>query len=642
MIRMKRILIANRGEIACRVARSAHAAGYETVAVFSDADRGARHTLVADEAVHLGGAVAAESYLASARLIEAAARTGCDAVHPGYGFLAENAGFAEACAQAGLTFIGPPPEAIRLMGNKRQAKLRMEAAGVPVVPGYSGGAQDAAALLAEARRLGPPLMIKASAGGGGRGLRRVDDLAQLEAALAAARSEAHSAFGDGELILERAVDAPRHVEIQVFADRHGHVLHLGERDCSVQRRHQKVVEESPSPAVTDDLRARMGAAAVAAARAIGYVGAGTVEMLLDASGAFYFMEMNTRLQVEHPVTELVTGLDLVAWQLDVAAGRPLPITQDDLRMQGHAIEARLYAEDPYRGFLPQVGRVGALVWPQGVRVDHGLVEGQAVTAYYDAMVAKLVAHGRDREEARRRLVRALEETVVGGLVTNQGYLLQILEHDAFAAGDVTTDFVARHLHAAQPAVADAGVWALAAALFAGAEGEDYWRSTGVNLVPVRLACGEVEARCTVAPGPAGFAVTRGNVTTQVAFTREGDRVRFEVHGVVRSATALGAGDELALHLRGARHVSVRLPHSDKVKADEGADHVKAPMAGRVVAAAAVAGRAVTKGEVLVVLEAMKMQLELTAPRDGVVAVVHVREGDQVDSKQTLVELEGES
>jgi geranyl-CoA carboxylase alpha subunit len=639
---MKRILIANRGEIACRVARSAHAAGYETVAVFSDADRGARHTRVADQAVHIGGAVAAASYLDAAKLVATALRAGCDAVHPGYGFLAENAAFAEACVQAGLTFIGPPPEAIRLMGNKRQAKLRMAEAGVPVVPGYSGGAQDVPALAAEARRLGPPLMIKASAGGGGRGLRRVDDLAQVEAALAAARAEAESAFGDGELILERAVDGPRHVEIQVFADQHGHVLHLGERDCSVQRRHQKVVEEAPSPAVTPALRAAMGAAAVAAARAIGYVGAGTVELLLDASGAFYFMEMNTRLQVEHPVTELVTGLDLVTWQLDVAAGRPLPITQTDLRLDGHAMEVRLYAEDPYHGFLPQVGRVTRLCWPAGVRVDHGLVEGQAVTAFYDAMVAKVVAHGRDRDEARRRLARALRETVVGGLVTNQGYLLQILEHPAFAAGEATTDFVARHLGAAQPAAPDAGLWALAAALFTQAEGTDPWRSTGLNVSPVRLASGEAEARCQVAAEASGFVVTRDGVATRVAMARDGEQVRFEVEGVVRQAVVLGAGDVLELHLAGQRHVFERRPYSDKAKVDEGASHVRAPMAGRVVSVAAAAGQAVQRGAVLVVLEAMKMQLELSAARDGVVAAVYVAAGDQVDNKQPLVDLEEES
>ncbi|MCB9649238.1 MAG: ATP-grasp domain-containing protein [Deltaproteobacteria bacterium] len=640
---MKRILIANRGEIACRVARSAHAAGYETVAVFSDADRGARHTQVADVAVHIGPSVASSSYLDVSRLLEAAAKTGCDAVHPGYGFLAENAGFAEACAQAGLTFIGPPPSAIRAMGNKRQAKILMAEAGVPVVPGYSGGAQDVEVLLAEARRLGPPLMIKASAGGGGRGLRRVDDLEQVEAALVAARSEAESAFGDGELILERRLITPRHVEIQVFADTHGNVIHLGERDCSVQRRHQKVVEEAPSPAVQADLRARMGAAAVAAARAIGYVGAGTVEMLLDETwGAFYFMEMNTRLQVEHPVTELVTGLDLVAWQLDVAAGRPLPMTQDDLRMDGHAIEVRLYAEDPYNGFLPQVGRVGRLIWPEGVRVDHGLVEGQAITAFYDAMVAKLVAHGRDREEARRRLVRALGETVVGGLVTNQAYLMQILAHPVFAAGAATTAFVAEHMAERGAPAPDASQWALAAALFVGRAGVDHWRSTGVSVSPVRLACGEVDARFSVVATTEGYAVARDGATTQLAIQRDDEVVRYEVDGVVRRAHALWSDDTLELFEGGARLVFERRPHSDKARVDEGADHVKAPMAGRVISVSAARGAAVRKGQLLVVLEAMKMQLELCAARDGVVAAVHVQAGDQVDNKQTLVDLEGES
>jgi geranyl-CoA carboxylase alpha subunit len=393
-----KILIANRGEIACRVARTAHALGYRTVAVFSDADAGAPHVLACDEAVALGGSLVGESYLAVEKLLSAARASGADAVHPGYGFLSENAGFAQACADAGLVFIGPPPSAIDAMGNKAAAKRRMIEAGVPCVPGYQGADQSDATLIAEATKIGLPVMVKAAAGGGGRGMRLVHDSGELAEAIVGARNEAQNAFGSGELILEKAVIDARHVEIQVFADAYGNVIHLGERDCSVQRRHQKVIEEAPSPAVYGALRQRMGAAAVAAARAIGYRGAGTVEFLLGADGAFYFLEMNTRLQVEHPVTEMITGQDLVAWQLRVAAGEKLPLSQDDVQLDGHAIEVRLYAEDPYAGFLPQTGTVAA--WRPaegpGLRTDHGMRDGQAISAFYDPMIAKVIAHGATR------------------------------------------------------------------------------------------------------------------------------------------------------------------------------------------------------------------------------------------------------
>ncbi|MBT7667423.1 MAG: ATP-grasp domain-containing protein, partial [Rhodospirillaceae bacterium] len=394
-----KVLIANRGEIACRIMRTSHAMGYRTVAVYSEADGDAPHVQLADQAVCIGPAPVAESYLNVSAILAAAARTGADAVHPGYGFLAENAAFAQACADAGLTFIGPSPKAIDLMGNKRLAKLRMADADVPCVPGYSGADQDDGVLTAEGESIGFPLMVKAASGGGGRGMRLVENAADLPAAITGARSEAENAFGSGELILEKAVIEPRHVEIQVFADSRGNCVHLGERDCSIQRRHQKVVEEAPSPAVGPELRAAMGAAAVAAAQAINYQGAGTVEFLLGADGSFFFLEMNTRLQVEHPVTEMITGLDLVEWQLRVAAGEPLPLDQNGITYDGHAIEVRLYAEDPYADFLPQTGTVVAWRPSPDVRVDTGIVEGQEISPFYDPMVAKVIAHGGDREEA---------------------------------------------------------------------------------------------------------------------------------------------------------------------------------------------------------------------------------------------------
>ncbi|MBL8490920.1 MAG: ATP-grasp domain-containing protein, partial [Rhodocyclaceae bacterium] len=446
----RKILVANRGEIVARVARTARRMGYATVAVHSEADAGAPFVAACDEAVGIGGLSPADSYLRIEAIVDACRRSGADAVHPGYGFLSENAAFARVCAEAGLVFIGPPAEAIEAMGDKAAARRRMASAGVPCIPGYDGMDQDDARLTAEAGRIGFPLMVKAAAGGGGRGMRRVRGPSELPAALASARSEAVSAFGDGHLILERLLLGARHVEVQVFADARGQVVHLFERDCSVQRRHQKVIEEAPSPAVDPALRERMGRAACAAAAAVGYVGAGTVEFLLDADGGFHFMEMNTRLQVEHPVTESITGLDLVEWQLRIAAGEPLPLDQASLEPSGHALEVRLYAEDPERGFLPQAGRL--LRWrpPSSARCDHALADGVLVTPHYDPMLAKLVAHGRDRQEARRRLIAALRETTALGITTNKAFLLGCLEHPEFAAGRATTDFVAAHFADATP------------------------------------------------------------------------------------------------------------------------------------------------------------------------------------------------
>ena len=438
-----KILIANRGEIACRIQRTAQALGYRTVAVFSDADADALHVQMADQAVNIGPAPVQQSYLNIPAILDAARRSGADAIHPGYGFLSENAGFARACAEAGLTFIGPSAEAIELMGSKRLSKIAMLDAGVPCIAGYQGAAQDDATLLREAEHIGYPLMIKASAGGGGRGMRLVHSAADLPAQLRTARSEAMSAFGSDELILEQALIEPRHVEVQVFGDQHGQLIYLGERDCSVQRRHQKVIEEAPCPVMTGELRQAMGEAALKGGRAVNYVGAGTVEFLLDARGQFYFLEMNTRLQVEHPVTELITGLDLVAWQLLVAEGQPLPLTQDQVVLDGHAMEVRLYAEDPAQDFLPQTGRVTA--WEPalqpGTRIDHGLYEGQSISPFYDPMLGKLIAHGATREEARRKLLRAVQDSVLLGVQSNQRLLASLLQHPQFIRGEFSTAFI---------------------------------------------------------------------------------------------------------------------------------------------------------------------------------------------------------
>ncbi len=465
-----KILIANRGEIACRVIRTARRLGVATVAVYSEADRQALHVELADEAVAVGPAPAAESYLRGERIIEAARRTGAQAVHPGYGFLAENAGFAQACADAGLVFIGPPPDAIRAMGSKSEAKALMEKAGVPVVPGDHGDNQDPKHLAGAAEKIGYPVLIKASAGGGGKGMRRVDDAKDFAAALDGAKRESASAFGDDTVLIEKFVERPRHIEIQVFADGHGNAVHLFERDCSIQRRHQKVVEEAPAPGLDEARRTAMGAAAVEAARAIGYVGAGTVEFIAGPDGDFYFMEMNTRLQVEHPVTEMITGLDLVEWQLRVASGEPLPLGQDDLAIAGHAIEARVYAEDPARGFLPSTGELHHLRPPEegdGVRWDTGVRAGDAISMHYDPMIAKLIVwSGEGRADAVRRLRRALASCEVAGVTTNLDLLGAIAAHPAFAAGGCDTGFVEQHFDSLVPPPAPPDGSALACAALA--------------------------------------------------------------------------------------------------------------------------------------------------------------------------------
>jgi geranyl-CoA carboxylase alpha subunit len=651
--RFATVLVANRGEIACRIIRAARALGYETVAVYSEPDADALHVRLADRAAALGGAAAAESYLSIDRVLAAARRAGADAVHPGYGFLSENDRFAAACAAAGLVFIGPPAEAIRLMGNKAAAKQHMREAGVPVIPGSPGADQDEAALARAAGEVGYPLLVKAAAGGGGRGMRLVRAPDELAPALGAARREAESAFGDGALLLERALVDARHVEIQVFADQHGQVVHLGERDCSIQRRYQKVIEETPSPAVDAELRARMGAAAVAAARSIGYVGAGTVEFLLDRDGRFYFLEMNTRLQVEHPVTEMVTGLDLVALQLRVAAGERLPFTQQDIdgRARGHAIEARLCAEDPHAGFLPQVGRV--LRWSPGAtdgegrRIDHGLVEGQAITSWYDPLLAKLVAWGETRELARRRLARLLADTTLLGVTTNKTFLTQVLAHPVFVAGEATTAFLGAHPFDRPPAPA----WLRAAAavllsLRATPETgfELGFRSSGDASWPVRLAEGDEarEALLTIrAAGGSRYLVTAGAETIELSvIAADVGEARVLVDGVSHRLRHLRDGD--TLHVDSAGQVmtfrELTGPRAATAVAGPADGRVVAPMNGRLIAVHVAAGDAVTRGQVVAVVEAMKMECPLRAEVDGQVAEVLVKAPTQVAARQLLLQI----
>ena len=642
-----KLLVANRGEIACRVLRSARALGYRTVAVYSDADAAAPHVALADEAVRLGPAPAAESYLHVGRVLDAARRSGADALHPGYGFLSERADFAQACADHGLVFVGPPAPAIAAMGDKAAAKRRMLAAGVPCAPGYLGDDQAEARLLDEARRLGLPLLVKAVAGGGGRGMRLVRELAGLPAAIAGARREAEAAFGDGRLMLERLIERGRHIEVQVFADAHGHCIHLGERDCTAQRRRQKVLEEAPSPIVTPALRAALGADAVAAARAVGYRGAGTVEFIVDDALRHWFLEMNTRLQVEHPVTECLTGLDLVEWQLRVAAGEPLPLAQDQVRFEGHAIEVRLYAEDAGAGFVPQTGSV--LHWrPEaalraGVRIDHGLAEGNAVGPHYDPLLAKLIAHGRDRSDAIRRLRAALADAPLLGVVHNGRFLHGLLAHPAFVEARLHTGLLDQWLAEREPllqppAVADE-TWALAAALLAWAPGERL-RAASVAAWDLVLQSGRERRTLRVQPQQRQVVVSAGARRDEVEILAwDGAALRYAVDGVQRRGVALRVGD--ALHLARGVEVCVLREVSAWPQAEAGADPrlARAPVAGVVAAVRVAAGDLVEAGAALVCVEAMKIEMWLHAERGGRVVKVHVEPRASVEAGRVLVELE---
>ncbi|WP_263144373.1 acetyl/propionyl/methylcrotonyl-CoA carboxylase subunit alpha [Pseudomonas sp. RIT-PI-AD] len=651
-----KILVANRGEIACRILRTAHALGYRTVAVYSEADAGARHVQMADEAVCLGPAAAAQSYLNIDALLEAARRTGAEAVHPGYGFLSENAGFAQACEAAGLVFIGPDVEAIRLMGSKRLAKAAMLAAGVPCIPGYQGAEQDDACLAREAARIGYPLMIKASAGGGGRGMRLVESAAALPESLHGARSEARNAFGSDELILEKALTTARHVEVQVFGDRHGNRVHLGERDCSVQRRHQKVIEEAPCPVLSAEQRQAMGAAAVKAAASVGYVGAGTVEFLLDEDGAFYFLEMNTRLQVEHPVTEAITGQDLVAWQLRVAEGLPLPLRQEHIRFEGHAIEVRLYAEDSRRDFLPQTGLVHrwepAVV--EGVRIDHGLREGQPVTAFYDPLLAKLVAHGATRDEARRKLIRAVEDCVLLGVQANQRFLADLLRHPRFASGQATTAFIESDFpsnsaeeppSATERAIAAALLFHTAAVREGARPGLAGWSNGEPTPERLSLRQGEqrfdlqLEIRAAGAQPRLSVRDGEGHTALQV-LEADGRWATLEIDGVRRRLAYHQVADHLWLYGRSGALEFIDITRQPvDGRRSVGSGTLTAPMDGAIVEVRVSEGAQVTQGELLLVLEAMKMEHPLKAGLDGIVRRVAVKAGDQVKGRQVLLEVE---
>ncbi len=648
-----KLLIANRGEIAVRVMKTAHALGYATVAVYSEADAQAPHVALADEAVCIGPAPVGQSYLDVDAILKAAAATGADAVHPGYGFLSENAAFARRVLDAGLIFVGPPPEAIALMGDKVQAKRRMIEADVPTAPGYVGDAQDDATLLAEAERLGVPLLVKAVAGGGGRGMRKVTEPAGFADAIASARSEAASAFGNGAVFFERLVTGARHVELQVFADTHGNVVHLGERECSAQRRHQKVVEEAPSPVVDEALRATMGNAAVAAAKAIGYVGAGTVEFLLDDDGNFYFLEMNTRLQVEHPVTELVTGHDLVAWQLDVAAGKALPMTQAQLQMKGHAIEVRLYAEDPYVGFLPQTGPIVRFEAPtgEGVRVDAGVRTGGVVSSFYDPMLAKIIAYGRDRDEALRRLGRALGQTTFLGPITNLEFLRELVADPEVVAGTIKTDTLdARFAELPQRPKTSALTWALAGLVHARTHGLDpalgdgqSWRSSGALASTFTLRCGDDEHELSVSfASRTDATVTIGDDDLPLrVLADDGQTLRVEFDGVQRSAAYARDGAQTHVSLGGAGRVFVEPdPIAEAAAASDGT--LRAPLAGTVLAVHVEEGQLVTAGQLLVTVEAMKMEHRIEASMDGVAREVTAVAGAQVTGGQQLLQIEAET
>jgi len=660
MNQFQSILIANRGEIAVRVMGTAKRMGFRTIAVHSDADAQAPHVRKADAAIGVGPAPASESYLNAERILEAARHSGAEAVHPGYGFLSENAEFVRACEAAGFVFIGPTAEAVELMGNKAEAKRRMADFGIPGIPGYHGAEQSDDALLKAADEIGFPLMVKAAAGGGGRGMRLVSDLQSLREALGTARSEARSAFGSNELILERALLRPRHVEVQVFADAHGAVVHLGERDCSVQRRHQKVIEEAPCPVMTETLRTQMGQAAVEVARSIGYRGAGTVEFLLDGEGQFYFLEMNTRLQVEHPVTELITGLDLVELQIRVAQGEPLGFTQEEVSLAGHAIEARLYAEDPAQGFLPCTGRIE--LWQPatgtGVRVDGGIESGQEVSAFYDPMLAKLIAWGEDRDTARRRLLAALNETVLLGPETNKRFLAEILRNPTFAQGKATTAFIDEKfsegdLRGSEPTLEQAAVAAVIqfcaerdaalAKTVAVAPELLHWSSTGSLQTRYRLTCGGREFELAVFPqGMKDYLVKSAEGATDLSvLAKDSKGVRLQVNGhTVQACAKLDAGGALHLAMDGDTRVfRDRLAHSGLDVEEDGAGRVLAPMHGKLVEMFVQAGDSVQKGKRLAVLEAMKMQHDLLAEVNGVVREIHAHAEAQVAADELLFEIE---
>lgn len=612
------LLIANRGEIACRIIRTARRMGMRTIAVYSDADAQALHVREADEAVHIGPSPARESYLDGAKIIAVALHTGAQAIHPGYGFLSENADFAQAVLDAGLIWVGPRPASIRAMGLKDAAKALMSEAGVPVTPGYLGEDQSPDRLASEAGGIGYPILIKAVAGGGGKGMRRVDSPGDFRDALAACKREAAAAFGDERVLLEAYIPSPRHIEVQVFGDTHGSIVHLFERDCSVQRRHQKVIEEAPAPGMTDATRAYVCAAAVRAAQAVDYVGAGTVEFIADGSGPLHpdriwFMEMNTRLQVEHPVTEAITGVDLVEWQLRVAAGDPLPRRQDELAITGHAIEARLYAEDPARGFLPSTGRLDLFALGSGVRVDTGFRAGAAVSPFYDPMLAKVIAHAPSREDARAMLVQSLEDSAIWPVRTNAAFLIKALDHPAFVAGGIDTGFIAREGDALMPAMGPSAALLRAAAARYAQQPLAGFRLNAPTTSTVSLAVDGIE---TVVPLPASAPSSDQSL-----------------------AGPHPAPTPAYLHERGQTWCFAPPRASGSANAAAHSGAVLAPMPGRIIMVDVQPGQAISKGQKLLTLEAMKMEHGLTAPFDGIVATLTVKEGDQVQIDTLLVSID---
>ena len=665
-----KILIANRGEIAVRVMRTAKALGYQTVAVYSVADAQALHVQTADEAVCIGESKVSESYLNVAKILQAALLTGADAIHPGYGFLSENAEFARACQQAGITFIGPTPDAIELMGSKRLSKIAMLDAGVPCIPGYEGAEQSLEFLAQQGQVIGFPLMVKASAGGGGRGMRLVESAADLPAALATARSEAENAFGSGELILERAVIAPRHVEVQVFGDTHGNVVYLFERDCSIQRRHQKVVEEAPCPVMTEPLRQRMGEAAVAAAQSCQYVGAGTVEFLLDADHHFYFLEMNTRLQVEHPVTELITGLDLVEWQLRVANGEPLPLQQDQLKLKGHAVEVRLYAEDPSQQFLPQTGSV--LLWqPAGaegsatkysdshlpnVRIDHGMTTPGEVSPYYDPMIAKIIAYAQTRQDAVRLLARAVEDSVLLGVNSNKQFLVNLLRHPELVAGNTSTAFIAQHFSddiSLHPVQVDFESLAIAAALYGhshSSRGNDSAVNTTADSVwqgalplarVIKLQVAEQSYTLTVLAKDDGLQMGWNDQQAILQIVeQQPHQLVYIWQGVRRRVAYVQQNETLYLDRANGNLVIQHITYAAPASANTiGDGKIRAPMDGAIVNILVNVGDQVTQGQTLLILEAMKIQQQIKADVDGVVTEIGGQLGQQVKKRQVLLSIQ---
>jgi 3-methylcrotonyl-CoA carboxylase alpha subunit len=653
-----KILIANRGEIACRVAATAHRMGIKTVAVYSEADASAKHVAVCDEAVLIGPPAAKESYLRADKIVEVALATGAQAIHPGYGFLSENAAFADACAQAGLVFIGPPASAIRAMGSKSAAKSLMESAKVPLVPGYHGDDQDAEFLQIQADRIAYPVLLKASAGGGGKGMRIVERSADFKAALASCKREAINSFGDDKVLVEKYLTRPRHIEIQVFADSHGDCVYLFERDCSVQRRHQKVLEEAPAPGMTQERRSAMGEAAVAAAKAVGYVGAGTVEFIANQDGSFYFMEMNTRLQVEHPVTEMITGLDLVEWQLRVAAGQCLPLQQSQLAINGHAIEARIYAENPEKGFLPSIGTLrhmhtpNAVTFrlgdeahtstPAAVRIDSGVRQGDAISPFYDPMIAKLIVWGHDRQQALARMAQALSEYQIVGLASNIAFLQRLIASGPFAGADLDTGLIERHHDTLFPATAKAGlpVLALAAAALLASErhggGEPWadasgWRLNSALQRKLDYADEGHAYQVSVTYRADGWDIASDGVHAHMSIAAQhGTHFTLKLGEHTVQGNVVRDGETFHVFTGGA-HVALvctdPLAHAGEAEAEGG--RLTAPMPGKIVAVLVAAGAKVDKGTPLLIMEAMKMEHTIAAPSDGEVDELLYAVGDQV-------------